>query len=49
MIFDKYILSSSQKLVDADPAGTLDSCFGKKLTGKTQNNVIEGETIKLST
>ena len=28
MIFDKSILSRSHKLVDADSAGTLDSCFG---------------------
>ena len=28
VIFDKYILSRSHKLVDVDPAGTLDPCSG---------------------
>ena len=28
VIFDKSILSRSQKLADADPTGTLDSCSG---------------------
>ena len=29
VIFEIYILSRSHNLEDADPAGTLDSCFGK--------------------
>ena len=28
VIFDKYILCISHKLVDAEPTGTLDSCSG---------------------
>ena len=44
VIFEKYILSSCHKLVDADPAGTLDSCYGTKNEQKnTQNTVIEVE------
>ena len=42
VIFDKSILSRSYKLGDADPAGTLDSCYGIQNEQKnTQNNVIE--------
>ena len=42
VIFEKYILSRSHKLADADPAGTLDSCSGAKNGQKNiQNNVIE--------
>ena len=45
MIFDKSILSRSQKLADADPIGTLDSCSGSKNEQKnTQNTVIENES-----
>ena len=48
-IFVKY-LSSSHKLVDADPVGTLDSFSGTQNEQKnTQNNVIEVEIITLST
>ena len=50
MVFDQSILSRSQKLADADPTGTLDSCFGTKNEQKnTHNNVIEAETRTLST
>ena len=50
VIFDKSILSRSHKLADADPTGTLDSCYGTQNEQKnTQNNVIEAEIITLST
>ena len=50
VIFDKYILSRNHKLVDADPAGTLDSCSGTQNEQKnTHNNVIEAEIKTLST
>ena len=50
MIIDKSILSRSQKLVDADPIGTLDSCYGtQNEQKKTQNTVIEAEIRTLST
>ena len=43
VISDKSILSSSTKLVDADPTGTLESYSGIKNEQKnTHNNVIEG-------
>ena len=49
-MFDKSILSKGQKLADADPAGTLDSCSGTKNEHKnTHNNVIEVENRTLST
>ena len=35
VIFDKYILSRSNKLVDADPTGTLYSCSGTQNEQKT--------------
>ena len=42
VIFEYYILSSSKKLADADPAGTLDSLSETQNEQKnTQNNVIE--------
>ena len=42
VILENFILSSSHKLADADPAGTLDSFFGTHNEQKnTQNNVIE--------
>ena len=34
VIFEKYILSRSQKLADVDPSGTLNSCYGGNVTGK---------------
>ena len=44
VVFDQYILSGGHKLVDADPADTLDSCSGTKNEQKnTQNYVIEVE------
>ena len=47
--FEKSILSSGQKLVDADPEGTLDSCSGTQNEQKTtQNNIFEAETRTLS-
>ena len=50
MIFDKYILSRSLKLVYINPAGTLDSqSRTQNEQNYTQNNFIEGETITLST
>ena len=50
MIFNKYILSSSHKLADADPTGTLDSCYGAQNEQKnTHNTVIEAEIRTLST
>ena len=50
IILDKSILSRSHKLADADPTGTLDSCYGTQNEQKnTQNNVIEAEIITLST
>ena len=50
VIFDKFILSRSHKLADADPTGTLDSCYGTQNEQKnTQNNVIESEIRTLST
>ena len=50
VIFEKYILSRSQKLVDADPTDTLDSCSGTQNEQKnTQNTVIEAEIRTLST
>ena len=42
MIFKEYILSSSQKLADADTVDNLDSWYGTQNENKnTQNNVIE--------
>ena len=50
VIFDKFILSSSNKLAGAYPSGTLDSCSGTQNKQKnTQNNVIEIEIRTLST
>ena len=50
VIFEKSLLSSSTKLVDAYPEGALDSWSGTKNEQKnTENNVIEGETRILST
>ena len=43
MIVEKYILSRSHKLVDVDPAGTVNSCYKIQNEQKnTQNNVVEG-------
>ena len=50
VFFEKSILSSSKKLADADPAGTLDSCSETQNEQKnTQNNVIEVEIRTLFT
>ena len=50
VIFEKSILSSSHKLSDVDPAGTLDLCAGAQNKQKnTQNTMIEAEIITLST
>ena len=50
VIFDKSILSRSHKMADADPAGTLDSCYGTQNEQKNaQNNVIKIESRTLST
>ena len=50
VIFDKSILSSSHKLADADPACTLDSCYGTQKEQKnTHNNMIEAEIRTLYT
>ena len=50
VIFDKHILSSSTKLVDADPTGTSNSRYGTQSQQKnTQSTVIEAETRTLST
>ena len=52
MIFDKYILSRSHKLADADPAGTLDSLSGGGGGAEqknTQKNVVELEIRTFST
>ena len=50
-VISEYIYSSSShKLTDVDPAGTLESCSGTKNAQKNpQNNVIEAEIITLST
>ena len=50
MIFDKSILFRGRKLEDADPTGTLYSCYGTQNEEKnTQKNVIEVEIRTLST
>ena len=50
VVFESSILSSSQKLADADPAGTLASCFGTQNEQKyVQKTVIEVEIRALST
>ena len=50
MIYDKSILSRSRKLADAEPTGTLDSCYGTQHEQKNiQNTVIEVEIRTLST
>ena len=50
MIFEKYNLSISHKLADADPAGTLDSFSGtQNEQNNTQDNVIEVEIRTLFT
>ena len=50
MIFNKFILSICHKLADADPSGTLDSCYGEGKEQKNKyNNVIEVEIRTLST
>ena len=50
LFLKKYILSSSHKLADADPEGTLDSCTGIQNEHRsTQNNLIEVEIKTLST
>ena len=50
VIFDKFILSSSDKLADAYPTGTLYSRSGTQNEQKnTQNNVIEVEIRTLTT
>ena len=50
VIFYQSILSRSHKIVDTDPAGTLDSYSWTQNEQKsTQNNVIEVETGTLST
>ena len=42
--FEKYIISRSHKLADADPECILDSCYGKQNEQKnTQNSAIEAE------
>ena len=47
VLFEKSISYRSYKLVDADPAGTLDSCNGTQNEHKNkQNNVIDVEIIK---
>ena len=43
MIIEKYVLSGSSKLVDADSEGTLDLRSGTQNEQKnTQNNVVGG-------
>ena len=49
VISDKYILSSSPKLVDSNPAGNLYSLSGTQNEQKNKhNNAIEVETRTLS-
>ena len=50
VILEKYLLSIGTKLVDADPEGNLESWYGTQIKQKnTQNNLIEGEIITIST
>ena len=50
VIFDKSIISRSNKLADADSAGTLYSCSGTQNEHKnTHNTVIEDEIRTLYT